>query len=327
MTSLENTSIVSIGIHIVDILGRPVTHIPPGQNVDLLEEIRITVAGTVAGTSVDLAKLGAKVVAVGAVGTDELGNFLVNTMNSYGIETQNLVRKEGIQTSATMLPIRPTGERPALHVPGANGELTLDDINWDAIKSAQYLHMGGTSLMPKFDGSPTVELLKFASEHGVITSFDLVAVERPDLLDLIEPCLPYIDYFMPSLEEAEMMLRLGGHSYQSRQDVINFFLDRGAKHTILKMGEEGSSIASKEFGEIRLPAFTVSVVDTTGCGDAYCAGFLVGLANGWSLEEAGRLGTAASGLVATGLGSDAGIVDWTQTLAFMESAEPLPMTV
>ena len=255
-------TVISIGIHIVDILGRPVISIPPGQNVALLDEIRITVAGTAAGTSVDLAKLGAKVVAMGAVGTDELGNFLVNTMQSYGIDTTNLVRKAGVQSSATMLPIRPNGERPALHVPGANGEMTLADVNWEVIKAAQYLHMGGTSLMPKFDGQPTMELLKFAHQHGVVTSFDLVAVERPDLLDLIEPCLPYIDYFMPSLDEAQMMMRLAGHSYQSRQDVIDFFLDRGAKHTVLKMGAQGSSIASKAFGEIRLPAFKVAVVDT-----------------------------------------------------------------
>uniref|UniRef100_A0A7C1JJ99 Sugar kinase n=1 Tax=Caldilinea aerophila TaxID=133453 RepID=A0A7C1JJ99_9CHLR len=318
------TTVVSLGIHIVDILGRPVTRIPDGQNVDLLEEIRITVAGTAAGTSVDLAKLGANVIAMGALGKDELGNFVVSTMQKYGIETRYLRRKEGVQTSATMLPIRPNGERPALHVPGANGALTLDDIDFDVIARADVLHVGGTSLMPRFDGPPTVEVLRFAKSKGVTTTFDLVAIDRPDLLDLIEPCLPYIDYFMPGLDEARMMCKL-----HDRQDVIAFFLDRGAKHTVFKMGAEGSSIAYREKGqicEIRLPAYQVSVVDTTGCGDAYCAGFIVGLGLGWSLEEAGRLGTAAAALVATGLGSDAGIVDLDHTIAFMRSATPLPMT-
>jgi sugar/nucleoside kinase (ribokinase family) len=70
----------------------------------------------------------------------------------------------------------------------------------------------------------------------------------------------------------------------------------------------------------------VPVVDSTGCGDAYCAGFIVGLLRGWDLERAGRLGTAAAGLVIQGLGSDAGIVDLDQTIAFMETATPLPMT-
>jgi sugar/nucleoside kinase (ribokinase family) len=133
------TTVVSLGIHIVDILGRPVTRIPDGQNVDLLEEIRITVAGTAAGASVDLAKLGARVIAMGALGKDELGNFVVSTMQHYGIETRYLRRKEGVQTSATMLPIRPNGERPALHVPGANGALTLDDIDFDVIAEADWV--------------------------------------------------------------------------------------------------------------------------------------------------------------------------------------------
>jgi sugar/nucleoside kinase (ribokinase family) len=144
------------------------------------------------------------------------------------------------------------------------------------------------------------------------------------LLDLIEPCLPYVDYFMPGFEEAIMMCGL-----TDRQEVIRFFLDRGAKHTVFKMGAEGSSIAFMENGRInetRIPCFKAPIVDSTGCGDAYCAGFIMGLSLGWDLEKAGRLGTAAGGLVIQGLGSDAGIVNLDQTIEFMNSAEELPMT-
>src|SRR3954464_3904686 len=108
--------VVSLGIHILDVLGRPVTRIPPKQDVDLIEEIRLTVAGTAAGTSVDLAKLGVDVLTMGTIGEDAAGNLLVDTMRRYGIDTSGLKRKAGVQTSATMLPIRPNGERPALHV-------------------------------------------------------------------------------------------------------------------------------------------------------------------------------------------------------------------
>jgi sugar/nucleoside kinase (ribokinase family) len=315
--------VVSLGIQIVDILGRPVTQIPEGQNVALLEEIRITVAGTAAGTSVDLAKLGAEVYAMGAIGEDELGNFLLSTMQRYGIDTSSLKRKPGVQTSSTMLPIRPNGERPALHVPGANGELVWEDLDLEVIADADFLHMGGTSLMPKFDGEPTRKVLEFAKQNGVTTTFDLVALQRPDLLDLIEPCLPYVDYFMPGFEETIMMCGL-----TDRQEIIRFFLDRGAKHTVFKMGEQGSSIAYLENGRInetRIPCFKAPVVDSTGCGDAYCAGFIMGLSLGWDLAKAGRLGTAAGGLVIQGLGSDAGIVDLDQTIEFMNLAEELPM--
>ncbi len=112
-----------------------------------------------------------------------------------------------------------------------------------------------------------------------------------------------------------------------RQDVIRFFLDRGVGTTVFKMGAEGSSIAGKGVeAEMRLPALEATVIDSTGCGDAYCAGFIVGLLAGWSLERCGRMGTAAAGLVIDGLGSDAGIVDREQTIRFMETATPLPMT-
>src|SRR5581483_7011153 len=77
--------VVALGIHILDILGRPVSRIPPKQDVDLIEEIRLTVAGTAAGTSVDLAKLGVDVLAMGAIGEDAAGNFIVDTMGRYGI--------------------------------------------------------------------------------------------------------------------------------------------------------------------------------------------------------------------------------------------------
>jgi sugar/nucleoside kinase (ribokinase family) len=100
-------TIVSMGVHILDVLGRHVSEIPPGQNIALIDEIRITAAGTAAGTSVDMAKLGCKVIAVGAAGDDEMGNVLLGIMNRYGIDTSHMKRKKGVQTSGTMLPIRP----------------------------------------------------------------------------------------------------------------------------------------------------------------------------------------------------------------------------
>jgi sugar/nucleoside kinase (ribokinase family) len=314
--------VVSLGIHILDVLGRPVTRIPPKQDVDLLEEIRLTVAGTAAGTSVDLAKLGVDVLAMGAIGEDAAGNFIVDTMHRYGIDTSGLRRKPAVQTSATMLPIRPNGERPALHVLGANAELTIKDIDFEVIATARHLHFGGTYLMPKLDGPPTACILAFARERGVPVTLDLIAIDRPDLLEVIAPVLPYVDYFMPGLDEARMISGL-----HNRQDVIRFFLDRGVGHTVFKMGADGSSVAWRggngEIKEIRVPAFASPVVDSTGCGDAYCAGFIVGLLRGWDLAQCARFGTAAAGLVIRGLGSDAGIVDFDHTFEFMQSADTL----
>jgi sugar/nucleoside kinase (ribokinase family) len=95
----------------------------------------------------------------------------------------------------------------------------------------------------------------------------------------------------------------------------------GVETVVGTLGEEGSLMLGPG-GEARVPAFEIDLVDTTGCGDAYVAGFIVAVANGWDPEAAGWLGAAASGLVATGLGSDSGIVDLESTLAFMATQAP-----
>src|SRR4029077_19865089 len=107
-----------LGAHILDVLGRPVETIPPGQGSVRLQEIRATAAGTAAGTGVDLAKLGARVLAVGGLGHDLLGDIVTRVLASAGVDAAGLVRKKGAQLSATILPIRPNGDRPAFHVPG-----------------------------------------------------------------------------------------------------------------------------------------------------------------------------------------------------------------
>jgi sugar/nucleoside kinase (ribokinase family) len=311
-------TVVSLGIHILDVLGRPVSAIPAGQNLALLDEIRVTVAGTAAGTSVDMAKLGLQVRAMGAIGQDEIGHMVVSTMQRYGIDTRGLVRKPGVQTSATMLPIRPNGERPALHVIGANGEFTLDDVDWDLIAGANFLHVGGTSLMAKFDGAPASEVVKFAKSKGLTVSWDFIGVPKDNLAEMIALSLPYIDYFAPNIEEAQMISGL-----KDRAEMQRFFFDRGASTVIFKMGAGGAAIATRT-GEFRVPAYKVNVVDTTGCGDAWCAGLISGLAQGWDVARAAQLGSACGSLVASGLGSDAGIVDLATTINFMETAERLP---
>jgi sugar/nucleoside kinase (ribokinase family) len=91
--------------------------------------------------------------------------------------------------------------------------------------------------------------------------------------------------------------------------------ERGVGTVIATMGGAGSLVVGAG-AAAQIPAFACDVVDTTGCGDAYVAGLLVGLHQGWEVRLAAALGTAAAGLVATGLGSDAGIVDLPTTLAF-----------
>jgi sugar/nucleoside kinase (ribokinase family) len=126
-------NVITMGAHILDVLVRPVSEVPPGQDVALVEQMRMTAAGTAAGTALTFAKLGAAVRTAGAIGTDPQGDLLLSLLNRAGIETGLVVRKPEVPTSSTVLPIRPNGERPALHLLGANLAYTLDDIDWDAV--------------------------------------------------------------------------------------------------------------------------------------------------------------------------------------------------
>src|SRR5207248_10620720 len=163
---------IALGVHVVDVLVRPVEQIPQGQGGQLVAQIRITPAGSAGGTAITLAKLGARVRSAGAIGDDELGDVLLGLLAGFGVDTSQLVRRADVQTSASVLPIRPDGSRPAFHVVGANATYSSDDAPWEAIAEAKYLHLGAPEFM---GGEEAAKILSFARERGVVTSADMLA--------------------------------------------------------------------------------------------------------------------------------------------------------
>jgi sugar/nucleoside kinase (ribokinase family) len=296
---------VALGAHILDVLVRPVEEIPEGQGGALVEEIRLSPAGAAGGVAVTLAKLDAEVHSAGAVGRDRIGDVLIAELERFGVDCTHLVRRDGVQTSSTVLPIRPNGERPALHVIGANGGYGLDDVPWDTIERADFLHLGGPEFLPE----AAVEILRFCREHGTRTSMDILADGWPELLDMIAPALENVDYLLPNDDQA---MKLTGTD--DVVDAARALLERGVGLVAVTCGAEGSVLV--DGGEpVRVPAFETEVVDTTGCGDAYSAGFLRGLSLGREPEGAAVLGSACASLVAQGLGTDAGDFDTDAVVA------------
>jgi hypothetical protein len=302
-----------IGLYILDVLGRPVTRIPDRGNVDFIEEIRLTVAGTAGGTVVDTAKLGLKSLAVGAVGDDEKADWVLLTLNKFGVDTSAMQRLKGVPTSATILNVRPNGDRPALHVRGASDHFDLPLAMYDQVFDAKIVHLGGTGLLRTLDGEPSRIILAEAKKRGRTTTFDLIAASA-QTAKIVDPLIPFIDYFMPSIEEAQDMSGRKGPA-----DCARHYLDKGATCCVFTLGSEGAFYAHQDGTRLKVPAFDIKVVDTTGCGDAFDAGFIAGLHHGFDPETCVRFAQASAGLVATGLGSDAGIVSFDDTLAKMKS--------
>lgn len=311
-----STRVVCLGPQIIDILIRPVTEIPPGQNGALLEEARITAAGTAAGTAVDLAKLGAQVASIGAIGDDAAGRLVRMLLDDHGVDSSHLVVKSGVQTTLTVLPIRPNGERPSLHARGATRFLVAGDIDPQVIRDADFLHLGGPDALGDFalDGAP--QLLAAAREGGTVTTLDMLrSAASPELLEQFAPIWPLIDYFLPNDDQLRSMTGL-----DDLEQAAQKMRELGVGTVIVTTGADGSIIVGDSGAEV-VPAFVCPVVDTTGCGDAYVSGFITGMGRGWTLSQSARLGTAAAALVAGGLGSDAGIVDFDSTIEFWRARQ------
>ncbi|MGP1396027.1 MAG: carbohydrate kinase family protein [Inquilinaceae bacterium] len=302
-----------IGLYILDILGRPVTAIPDGGNVDFIDQIRLTVAGTAGGTVVDTAKLGLKSLAVGAVGDDEKADWVLMTLRRHGVDVSAMQRLAGVPTSATILNIRPNGDRPALHVRGASDHFDVPPQSYDQVFDAPIVHLGGTGLLKRLDGEPSVRLLAEAKRRGRTVTFDLIAT-NPETIAVVRPLLPHIDYCMPSIEEARDL-----SGAQTPEDCARTLLDAGARACVFTLGPEGAFYADRDGVRKRSAAYEIDIVDTTGCGDAFDAGFIAALHHKMDLDTALRFAQAAAALVATGLGSDAGIVSFEKTRDAMNS--------
>ena len=302
-----------IGLYILDILGRPVTAIPEGGGVSFIEEIRLTVAGTAGGMVVDAAKLGLRFLAVGAVGEDEKAEFVLSTLTGFGVDTAGMQRLAGMPTSATILNVRPNGDRPALHVRGASDGFDVPAASYDLVFDAPIVHLGGTGLLRRLDGEPSRILLAEAKRRGCTVTFDLLGASAGQLA-LVEPLLPFIDYFMPSIEEAAAMAGTADPAACAR-----FYLDRGTQCCVFTLGSAGAYYAHRDGTRLHAPAYPITVVDTTGCGDAFDAGFVTALHRGMNPEESLFFAQAAAALVAGGLGSDAGIRSFDDTVAWMQA--------
>ncbi len=292
--------VAAVGVHVLDTHVLGIESIPEGSAGQLVETIRMSPAGTAGGTAVVLSRLGATVRSYGAVGTDAVADTLLALLGREGVDTSGLVRKEAAQTSASVIPVRPNGDRPAWHCIGANGAFTLDDLPPDLLDGITHLHLGG----PEFLGGEAAgELLARARAAGVTTSVDVLAPGDADLLAWIAAALPHTDFLLPNDEQV-----LGFTGAASLADGARALLDHGAGCVAVTQGAEGALVVSAE-GVVEVPALPVEVVDTTGCGDAFSAGFLRGLSLGRVPAEAARLGCAAAAQVAQGVGTDAGSYD------------------
>ena len=308
---MTSQTVAVVGVHVLDSHVLRVEAIPDGSDGALVDTIRMSAAGTAGGTGLVLQRLGAAVHSIGAVGHDPIAETLLALLGREGIDTSRIVRLPEVQTSASVIPVRPNGDRPAWHCIGANGALTLEHIDLGSIDGLSHVHLGG----PEFLGGPAAgELLADAKSRGASTSVDVLAPGDPDLLAWIGDCFAHTDYLLPNDEQV-----LGFTGASSLAEGARTLVGMGVGCVAVTQGSKGALVVTAD-EVIEVPAYAIEVVDTTGCGDAFSVGFLRGIALGLDLRGSAELGCATAAQVAQGVGTDHGDYDLDAVRSFAASA-------
>ena len=257
---------VSMGFYTFDCLGWPFTSIPPGGGCYSVEEITLAVSGAAGVAAIAAAKMGLKTRAIGGLGNDLMGDWVMQRLTDFNVDTEMLQRQPGWKTSSSIVTTRHDGSRPALHMTGATSTFIVEPKDFDKATDAKVFHLGGVGLMHAMDGKANASLMKHAKARGCITTVDVFAASADDLPD-VAAVLPYTDYFMPSIEEARALS--GIHDLV---DCTQYFHDQGVAACVFTLGADGAYYSHTNGTRFQIPAYDIIVKCTCGCGDAFDAG-------------------------------------------------------
>ena len=306
--------VACIGILVADVITKPVDKIPKAGLLERIDSIKVYSGGCAMNAGIDMAKIGVETAILGKAGKDSFGSFLCEELKKHNVNVDGIVYDEKEQTSASVVLSSASGERSFLHTVGANATFCYEDVNWDVIEKSRIVFVAGTMLMDAFDGADCAKVLKRAREMGKITVLDTAWDSRGRWMDVLAPCMPYIDVFMPSIDEA---IELAGGETEPEKIADKFF-DMGVKQVVIKLGSKGCYLRESKTAEaVTIPCFKVQAVDTTGAGDSFCSGFLTGMAKGLSFAECGRFANAVGAHCVMAMGASTGIKSYDEIQDFI----------
>jgi sugar/nucleoside kinase (ribokinase family) len=308
--------VTCLGIIVADVIAKTVNSLPQEGKLDLIEQLELHLGGCASNTAVDLQKIGIETAVIGKVGNDGFGTFVINEMKRNGVNVKGVVESNGSATSASVVSINSDGERSFLHHLGANAEFSNSDIDFSIIDNSKILFIAGSLLMPSFDGDPAAAVLKKTKDSGIVTVMDTAWDSTGKWMQKIKPCLPFIDYFIPSFEEAAMI-----SGKNNPVDIADLFISEGVKTAVIKMGSKGCYIKNCTGEQYFIEAFkNIKAIDTTGAGDAFVAGFITGIAKGWDLKTCGTFANAAGACCVMSIGATSGIKKLDEIHTFINNS-------
>ncbi|MFO0202041.1 MAG: carbohydrate kinase family protein [Alphaproteobacteria bacterium] len=270
--SRSTYDVLCTGLIVADFVGAPIASLPGSGCLVTTPRIEMAIGGCAANTAVDLAKLDMQVGIVGQVGSDSMGRFVRDSLDQANVSCELLTNSPSAQTAATLIVNVEGEDRRFIHAVGANAEFTGESLTREVLSRTRVLCVGGYALNPALSADSICRVFRAARELGVITALDVVIGDPGPVWEMLQPVLPLTDLFLPNQDEGRMILGVNDPHEQARR-----FAAAGAKTVIVTRGAQGSiHFDGREMWEAA--AYPIEkMVDGTGGGDAFVAGYLYGL--------------------------------------------------
>ncbi|MEM3577128.1 MAG: carbohydrate kinase family protein [Candidatus Bathyarchaeia archaeon] len=294
---MSRFDVVGFGALNVDKLFR-VNKIAGAEEEGFIKDCEETCGGSAANTIVGLARLGCKTGFVGKVADDREGRMLIEDFHREGVDTNGIIHAKGGRSGAVMGFVDEKGERALYVDPGVNDTIEFSEVNKEYAFNTQFLHL--TSFVGKKSFQTQKRLTEILPEN-IKVSFDPGELYARKGLVALEPIIRRTFVLMPNQREIELLTK--AKDYKKGAEIL---LEKGVKIVAVKLGSNGCYVTDGKENH-HVDRFNVKVVDTTGAGDAFCAGFLYGLINGKSLYECGRLGNFVASRCIIKMGARTGL--------------------
>ena len=263
--------------------------------LELLSGYRVGAGGSGVNTAIALADLGGEVALSTRVGRDLGGEVVRSELARRRVRVVGATDDSSRSTAFSVIQVRQKGSMSLLHFEGASKSLELSDVPDNELADCGRIHIAGALLMEKLDGAPTARLLEAARELGKQTS--LGTSRNTGKGDVLHSVLPWVDTIFLSEREALELTKSAGV-----RQAAAWLRGRGVKEVAVTLGAEGAFVADAE-GEEKVAPLGVHSRDTTGCGDAFAAGYLHASSRGFSGSECALYGNALGAHCARTLGA------------------------
>ena len=299
--------VICIGMAVTNILAKGVKQIRFGGHTEFVESVSMAVGGDALTQAIVISKLGHQVGLYSMVGMDLQGSYLLNTCKEQGIDVNNVIVSELYPTSTSMVLVTEDGERSFIsHKGGTVDEFCLPESLLSRIeRDVKIVSIGSLFCSPKFDHQ-IGKLLRTAKDAGALTIADMVPNRGVIGLKEVKSALPFLDYIVPSKEEALLYTEKG-----NVKDAAEMLMDYGVSNVIVKQGADGAFVLTSE-SSYTVPVFPSNVVDTTGAGDNFMAGFISGLLRNYKLNDCLELASATASVSIGSIGATTGVNTFEQ---------------